>query len=103
MENQSLPAYNQSPNHWKTTTITLLIALTVGVVIWIFKSQTQPSIVSNIINQKPLTQNIAPINSIIPQKEIMDSEIFQTTGNCTIDECEAQEEGDFFDHTDFIG
>ncbi|HLD26665.1 MAG TPA: hypothetical protein VJB63_01790 [Patescibacteria group bacterium] len=33
----------------------------------------------------------------------MDSEIFQTTGNCTIDECEAQEEGDFFDHTDFIG
>ncbi|HLD26664.1 MAG TPA: hypothetical protein VJB63_01785 [Patescibacteria group bacterium] len=51
MENQSLPAYNQSPNHWKTTTITLLIALTVGVVIWIFKSQTQPSIVSNIINQ----------------------------------------------------
>lgn len=61
MENQSIPpngstlshtpSHTQSPHYWKTTTITLLIAFAVGVVVWIFNSQIQSPQIASVFNQ----------------------------------------------------
>lgn len=117
MENQSIPpngstlshtpSHTQSPHYWKTTTITLLIAFVVGVVVWIFNTQIQPAMVSNVIEQKPLTENtdLNSNNNIVVDKtsstEMENKEYFQTTGNCTINECSINK--DVIDDQDFSG
>lgn len=51
------PPQNQSPNHWKTATIILLLVLLGGIAFWFFKSQPQLTQIQNVFQQKQPTKN----------------------------------------------
>lgn len=59
------PLHNQSPNHWKTFAIILLIVFIVGIALWLFKSQMQSVSVQNTYQQKPPIKVLRPTSSVI--------------------------------------
>lgn len=100
MENQTLPpqapqqAYSYPSeaktefNVWRIIAIVLFIVL-IGIGgIYLFNNQSQKL----IIDYSQQSQIVQP-TSFVPKPKIINSELFQSTGNCTLDDCSIWEPG----------